>query len=101
MKKQDNISLRLKRNGILLLLMGSIHKKIQNIFFCITRRKIELLQDGLIMDFIKDWLELQSKYFSLIEKDQSQIKFELQKAKSAKCENLDEFIDMVFSKTKC
>lgn len=54
MKKQDNISLRLKRNGILLLLMGSIHKKIQNIFFCITRRKIELLQDGLIMDFIKD-----------------------------------------------
>lgn len=99
MKKQNNISLRLKRNGILLLMMESIHKKIQNVFFYIAERKIELLQDGLIMNFIKDWIKLQSKYFALIKEDHNQIKFEFQKVESAKCKNLDEFIDMVFSKT--
>lgn len=53
-------------------------------------------KDPICCQFTEDILQTLEKNINLLYKDLAQVKFEIQKEESAKCNNLDEFIKMVF-----
>lgn len=57
----------------------------------------ECNKDETCLQFTEDILNAMKKYDEWTSKNLQNINFEIQKAKSAKCKNLDEFIKMVFN----
>lgn len=53
-------------------------------------------KDPLCWQFVEDVLQILEKNMVLLHKNLDQIKFEINKEKSARCKNLDEFIAMIF-----
>lgn len=54
-------------------------------------------KDLLCQQFVEDILQILERNMNLLYKNLDEIKFEIQKEKSARCKNLDEFLNMVFT----
>ena len=53
-------------------------------------------QDKLCWQFVEDILQILERNTDLLYKNLDQVEFEINKEKSARCKNLDEFLKMVF-----
>lgn len=54
-------------------------------------------KDPMCWQFVEDILQILEKNTDLLHKNLDQIEFEVQKEKSARCKNLDEFLEMIFN----
>lgn len=57
----------------------------------------ECKKDEMCLNFVEDLLLVLEKNDQLLAESDTQINFEIQKEKSARCKNLDEFIAMIFN----